>query len=279
MWFRKEILLVLMLAVLVGFTSCSDDDDELSPIVVPTGSFRLPDQPLDGEIVMVEDLSVSKDGWIVVRKDNGDNEPLMTEIISMPEYVKAGDYEEFSIRLKNKTELVEGERLWVNLHVDDGDMIFEYSASNLADVPVLTSSGSMVAHSFIVDLPDPTGSVLAEDQELEQNRKLNISAVVNSHPGWVVIYSDAAGAPDLNSRLSVPRYIEPDTYTDLKLDLEENTEIEGNELLWVVLHTDDGDKIFEFTPDEELDLPVLAEDDDIVKDSFRVELSVDDTTG
>lgn len=270
---------MLMLAVLVGFTSCSDDDDELPPVVVPTGSFSLPDQPLDGEIVMVEDLSVSKDGWIVVRKDNGDNEPLMTEIISMPEYVKAGDYEEFSIRLKNKTELVEGERLWVNLHVDDGDMIFEYSASNLADVPVLTSSGSMVAHSFIVDLPDPTGSVLAEDQELEQNRKLNISAVVNSHPGWVVIYSDAAGAPDLNSRLSVPRYIEPDTYTDLKLDLEENTEIEGNELLWVVLHTDDGDKIFEFTPDEELDLPVLAEDDDIVKDSFRVELSVDDTTG
>ncbi|SFN83886.1 DUF7282 domain-containing protein [Salegentibacter flavus] len=270
MLFRKEILLLIVLAVSVGFTSCSDDDDEVPRIDEPTGSFTLPDQPLDGEMVVVEDLSISKNGWIVVRRDNGSNEPIMTEIISMPEYVPAGDYLEFSIRLKNNIELVDGERLWVNLHADDGDKIFEYSISNQADLPILLSSGSLVAHFFIVDLPDPTGSVSADDQELEQNRKLNISSVVNSHSGWVVVYSDAEGAPNLNEILSVPRFIDPGTHTDLKVDLEDDVEIENNELLWVVLHTDDGDQVFEYNVDDDLDLPVLTENDEMVMDSFRL---------
>ncbi len=266
-----------MVAVMLGFTSCSDDDDELPRIEEPTGSFTLPDQPLDEEMVFVEDLSISKDGWIVVRRDNGDNEPLMTEIISMPEYVEAGDYDEVSIRLKNNTELVEGERLWVNLHVDDGDMVFEYSASNQSDTPVLNSSGSLVAHSFMVDMPDPTGSLSAEDQELDQNRKLNISSVVNSHPGWVVVYHDAEEGPDLNVRLSVPRHIEAGTHTDLKVDLEDDVDIQNNQLLWVVLHSDDGDKVFEYSASNQADVPVLTSSGSLVAHSFMVDMP--DPTG
>lgn len=271
MFFRKKFMLLIIITVVVGFTSCSNDDDEVVTIIEePTGSFTLPSQPLDAGMVIVEDLSMNKDGWIVVRRDNGSGEPIMSEIISIPEYVEAGDYDEFSVQLEESVDLTEGEKLWVNLHVDDGDQIFEYDGTPGKDMPVLLVSGNMVKSSFIVDLPDPTGSVSAEDQMMEQNRRLTINSVDNSHSGWVVVYSDAEGEPFLREKVSIPRYVEPGTHTDLDVELEESAEIDNNGLLWVVLHIDDGDQIFEYNGVNSIDEPVLDTSNEIVKDSFNV---------
>ncbi|MFO8146383.1 MAG: hypothetical protein R6U03_03230, partial [Gillisia sp.] len=264
-------MLLIIITAAVGFTSCSNDDDEVVPIIEePTGSFTLPSQPLDAGMVIVEDLSMNKDGWIVVRRDNGSGEPIMSEIISIPEYVEAGDYDEFSVQLEESVNLTEGEKLWVNLHVDDGDQIFEYDGTPGKDMPILLVSGNMVKSSFIVDLPDPTGSVSADDQMMEQNRRLTINSVDNTHSGWVVVYPDAEGEPLLSKKVSIPRYVSPGTHTDFEVELEENAEIKNNGLLWVVLHIDDGDQIFEYNGMNAIDEPVLDTSNEMVKDSFNV---------
>ncbi|WP_029038778.1 DUF7282 domain-containing protein [Salinimicrobium xinjiangense] len=161
----KKLMLFVLFAAITGFISCSSDDDNNAPIDDPNdnpqsaaiGSFTLSDIPLVGEEVFVENFTMPMDGWIVVRRDSGNNTPVMSEIISIPENVLAGNYTEYSINLEENLDLQQGERLWVNLHHDDGDQIFSYDGSSDADFPLGTfdpfAGYTMISQSFVVDLP------------------------------------------------------------------------------------------------------------------------------
>ena len=279
MWFSKKIMQLLLMTTLVaGFTACSNDDDEFNPIdeptEEPTGSFTLPEQPLVEGMVVVKKLTMSNDGWIVVRRDDGNEAPDLTEIISYPEYVDAGTYQEVFIELQENIDLLQGERLWVNLHNDNGDQEFTYDGNNDVDLPLyygdLMWGFYLITHSFLVDLPTPTGSINAEDQVLDHDRNLIISSVNNSHPGWIVVYPDHDGQPYLDEPISIPRYIVSGTHSDLQIELEDNIEIDNNQLFWVVLHTDDGDHIFEFLDDNSSDQPVLNSNNENVQVSLTI---------
>lgn len=160
----KKFMLLVLFAAVAGFTSCSDDDD--SPIDPPPvnqepvswGSFNLSEVPLHGEMVLVENLNMPKDGWIVVRRDNGNNGPMMTEIISIPELLAKGNHSEYMIQLEENLQLVKGERLWVNLHADDGDKEFSYDG-NEGDIPLgiydVFAGYQLISDSFMVNLQNP----------------------------------------------------------------------------------------------------------------------------
>lgn len=155
----KSFALFVFIAAIIGFSSCSNDDD--APIVDPgnpqgagMGSFSLPVSPLVGGTVLVENLIMPTDGWIVVRRDDGNNKPTMSEIISIPEKVVAGTYAEYVIDLEENSHLQQGEKLWVNLHDDDGDNMF-----NAADLPLGIfdpfSGYVLISDYFIVNLREP----------------------------------------------------------------------------------------------------------------------------
>ena len=157
-------MLLVLIAAIAGFTSCSSDDDSTpqddpTPGVVIAGSFTLASVPSNGEMVFVENFTMPKEGWIVVRRDNGHNAPMMSEIISIPESIAAGIYPENSIRLKENVHLKQGERLWVNLHADDGDHIFFFDGSSVGDMPLgifdVFAGFVLISDSFIVDLQNP----------------------------------------------------------------------------------------------------------------------------
>lgn len=160
---QKKFMLFVFLVAITGFTSCSSDDD-VAPIDDPIdnpqsamASFTLSSTPLVGKKVFVENFTMPSDGWIVVRRDNGSNQPVMSEVISIPENVLAGNYAEYSIDLEENVNLQQGERLWVNLHHDDGDHIFSYDSSSDADFPLGIfdpfAGYTLISHSFVVDLP------------------------------------------------------------------------------------------------------------------------------
>lgn len=281
----KKRFLLIILVVVAGLTSCStDDDDEIIPIddsddnptEQPVGSFTLPNQPLIESEIHVEDLVMPEDGWVVVRRDNGDDAPDLSEIISIPKYEAAGNYPEITIQLLENLKLEEGEKLWVNLHADNGDQVFSYNGSNDIDIPLgyfdVLRGFILIAHSFIVDLPNPTGTVLVEDQVLEQDGQLVIKTAENSNPGWLVIYTDRNGQPLLGERISVPLYIEPGSHSELEVELKDNIELDDNEVLWAVLHLDNGNQIFEFVDGDESapDKPITDDNDEIVKDAFMI---------
>jgi hypothetical protein len=160
---RKKFMLFVLIAAITGFTSCSSDDDAPiddphdNPQSVRMAGFTLQNIPLVGKQVFVENFTMPNDGWIVVRRDNGNNKPVMSEIISIPEIVLAGNHAEYSIDLEENLHLQQGERLWVNLHHDDGDHIFSYNSSSDADFPVGIfdpfAGYTLISHSFVVDLP------------------------------------------------------------------------------------------------------------------------------
>ena len=159
----KKIMLFVFIAAITGFTSCSSDDNDVNPIDDPIddptaelmGSFSLANVPLDGETVSVENLTMPSDGWVVVRRDDGNDRPVMSEIISIPENVLAGSYADHSVELEQNLSLQPGERLWVNLHADDGDQVFSYNGSS-GDMPLGVydpfSGYTLISKSFIVDL-------------------------------------------------------------------------------------------------------------------------------
>lgn len=163
----KKLKLFAFIAVIAGFTSCSSDDNDVNsvddPINDPTakemGSFNLANVPLDGKMISVENFTMPSDGWIVVRRDDGHKRPMMSEIISIPKNVLAGRYPQYAIELEGgNLSLQPGERLWVNLHADDGDQIFSYNG-NSGDMPLGIfdpfSGFTLISQSFIVDLPSP----------------------------------------------------------------------------------------------------------------------------
>ncbi|MDX1778364.1 MAG: hypothetical protein R3339_05755 [Thermodesulfobacteriota bacterium] len=158
----KKFVLFVWVAAIIGISSCSSDDDVApiddpieNPQAVTMGSFTLPAVPLIGETVMVENFNMPKDGWIVVRKDDGHNRPMMSEIISIPVNVLAGSYAEYFIDLEEDLHLQHGERLWVNLHADDGDQIFSYNGSD-RDMAMQAfdpfGGYTLISDSFVVDL-------------------------------------------------------------------------------------------------------------------------------
>lgn len=279
MLLTKKMMLLVMTALLAGFTSCSkDDDDEIDPINDPIddpnpieiASFNLPDQPLSEGEISVANLKMFEDGWLVARRDDGDEAPDFSEIISIPEYVEAGDYSEYVFDLQEDVDLKQGEKLWVNLHEDNGDKVFSYNDSSDVDKPLgyfdLSWGYILIAHSFIVDLPQPTGSVFVEDQVIDQERTIMIDSVNNSHPAWLVIYQDENGEPLMSQKLSIPQYVAAGDHTNIQASLEVNADITSNELMWIVLHVDDGDKIFE----KNIDAPLIDASNEIVSDSFSI---------
>ena len=162
----KKFMFLVLFAALVSFSSCSSSDDGVTstddpiddPTAVQMGHFTLSNTPLVGNMVFVENFTIPGDGWIVVRRDDGHNSPMMSEIISIPEFVLAGSYTEYSIQLEGGLDLHHGEKLWVNLHADDGDQVFSYTGSNDADMPlgIFNAFGgyTLIANSFVVDLND-----------------------------------------------------------------------------------------------------------------------------
>lgn len=142
----------MLLAMVVTFSACKDDDDNGPIIEDPTGSLIVEDQFVaeTNNMIVLEQVTLSQDGWVVVRRDNGSNAPLMTgEIISEPEFLEAGTHTDVTLELQEGEELAVDEQVWVILHADTGEEgVFEFEGEDTPDQPILDSSGNIVMASL-----------------------------------------------------------------------------------------------------------------------------------
>ncbi len=121
---------------------------------------------------------------------------------------------------------------------------------------------------------DPTGSLMVEDQMLENNM-LTISNVTMSEPGWVVIHRDnGSGGPMVPEIISIPKMVEAGDAMDVMVELQDGEEVANGETLWAMLHTDDGViGTYEFNGTNGLDSPIMDANDNIVTTSFEVSVA------
>ena len=118
---------------------------------------------------------------------------------------------------------------------------------------------------------EPTGSLMVEDQMLENNM-LAISNVSMSDDGWVVIHRNTEnGGPMVPEIISVPKMVEAGDLENIMVELKDGVEIEDGETLWAMLHTDDGATAeYEFNGTNGLDAPIKDASGNIVTKSFEV---------
>ncbi|HET8887000.1 MAG TPA: hypothetical protein VFM70_11690 [Salinimicrobium sp.] len=257
---RNSWYLLLLCISFLSFTACSDDDDDnVNDDDDLTGSFMAMDQMvMDGTIVIGE-INMSHDGWVVIHRDNGNGGPMVPGIISVPVQVSEGMSSDVMISFEDGVEIEDGEMLWVMLHTDTGNIgEYEFDGSNGLDNPIMDENGNMVTSSITVQTGlVPTGMFTVNDQAV-MNNMLMVSSITMNQDGWVVVHADNGDMPQLPGIISEPFYLEAGTTENVEIMFEESASVNSGDQVWVMLHTDTGiTGEYEFDGTNGLDGPIL----------------------
>lgn len=136
-----------LLSMTLAFTACDDDTGGDPVMEEPTGSLNVGDQFIaeTNNRVVVEQVTLSQDGWVVIHRGNGSNSPVVPDIISEPEFLEAGTHTDVMVEIKEGEEVATDEQLWVMLHTDTGqEEVYEFAGGDTPDQPITDSNGNMV---------------------------------------------------------------------------------------------------------------------------------------
>ncbi|MDC6350446.1 hypothetical protein PP178_02705 [Zeaxanthinibacter sp. PT1] len=224
-----------------------------------TGSFTAEDQDIEDNTLIVSEVTVDQDSWVVVHADNGEDGPVVPEIISEPVFLEAGTYNDVEVSLNNSANIKENDKLWIMLHSDSGvSGEYEFDGENGLDLPIEDAEGNVVTSSITALTVEAVASFEAADQVISQNTVIVSSATFNQD-GWIVIHKDnGMGGPVVPEIVSEPKYGEAGTATDVEVQLDDDYSFTDGETLWVMLHTDNGvEAVYEFDGNNGLDTPIL----------------------
>lgn len=233
----KELnLKVLMKRALLGiaassllFTACNtEEDEEMMEPEMATGMLTVSDQTISQNTIVVSNVNLDQNGWLVVHASEEDA-PVVPEIISEPVLVEAGDNSDIEIPIIDFENLSEDANVWVMLHTDDGELgVYEFDGANGLDAPLTTEEGEIVMTEIEISAP----SVTVNNQVVNENM-VTIEEVNAAVDGWIVIHEDDGdGNP---GPVIGQTFVEAGTNSDVMIDLGSAT-FSGGEMLFPMLH-------------------------------------------
>lgn len=263
---KKNYLLLLFVGLLTfSFISCDEDDDDMDEVL--TGSISVEDQAVENNMVTIQNVDISQDGWVVIHRDNGSGAPMVPDIISVPKQVSAGESSDVMVELEEGVELQDGETLWAMLHTDDGQIgVYEFDGSSGIDAPITDMSGVIAMDSFEVSVmaAEPTGSLTVTDQALVDNT-ITVESITLDQDGWVVVHADDNGSPMVPDIISDPVYLTAGTHDNVEITFNEDANVMAGDTVWVMLHTDTGEsQVYEFDGESGIDPPITDENGVVV---------------
>ena len=232
---KRQNLKALMRSTLVGiaassliFTACNNEDDEMIEPEMPTGMLTVSDQSISQNTIIVSNVNLDQDGWIVVHASEQGG-PVVPDIISEPVLVEAGESSEIEVTLNDFSSLSDGASVWVMLHTDDGEAgTYEFDGSNGLDAPITTEEGEIVMSEITLSAP----SVTVSNQVVNENMVImdEVNAAVD---GWIVIHEDdGEGNP---GPVIGQTFVEAGSNSNVMIDLGDAT-FSGGEMLFPMLH-------------------------------------------
>lgn len=236
--------------------SCSDDDDgDVIEPVGPTGSITITDdaQTLTDNTILVNEVTISTDGWLVARKVNADQS---FSAVLADTLLQEGTSTNLEIQLDNMNDqnvtLEDGDVIVFVLHQDDGDGQFEYvDESSTADQTIKNAAGSAVTETVVVSQP----SVTIEDQSVV-NGQIIVQNVSITEPAWVVVYNDAGGTIDETDIIG-RTLVSPDSPDNVVVDLDDDFTPTAGQNIYTRIHFDDpADETWTFEDDNTQDVPM-----------------------
>ncbi|MFH6984161.1 DUF7282 domain-containing protein [Marinoscillum luteum] len=223
---------LLFLAGAFLFAGCGDDDTtDMEPEEqMPSGMLTVSSQTISQNTIRVSNVNFDSKGWVVVHASNEDGTPVVPGIISQPLLVEAGSQNDLELTLTEVDDLMDGDKLWVMLHTDDGiEGTYEFDGANGFDGPIL-SNGSIVMTDITVSAPDITAS----NQVVNENW-VTIGEVKAAVDGWLVIHADnGSGAP---GPVLGQTMVSAGINSDVAIDLGDAV-FAGGEMLFPMLHVE-----------------------------------------
>ena len=228
---RLKYFAAVLIGVAFTFSACKKDNtDSMS---MPTGSFMASDQTISQNMIVVSQIKMSDDGWVVVHADNGNNGPMVPGIISEPVMVKAGTNTNVKIPIDTNAMLSDGEKVWIMLHTDDGTIgKYEFDGKSGLDGPIM-ENGNIVTSPIRIMSP----SISIKNQPVTNNT-ITIDTVVAAVDGWLVVHND-----DGTGNITLPGIIgktmvHKGVNTNVVVHLDASNTYKSGQKLFPMLHID-----------------------------------------
>jgi len=223
---------LLFLAGAFLFAGCGDDDTtDMEPEEqMPSGMLTVSSQTISQNTIRVSNVNFDSKGWVVVHASNEDGTPVVPGIISEPLLVEAGSQNDLELTLTEVDDLMDGDKLWVMLHTDNGiEGTYEFDGANGFDGPIL-SDGNIVMTDITVSAP----GITASNQVVNENW-VTIGEVKAAVDGWLVIHADnGSGAP---GPVLGQTMVSAGINSDVAIDLGDAV-FAGGEMLFPMLHVE-----------------------------------------
>jgi hypothetical protein len=265
--FNKKILSITLMATALIFSACEDDDDDE---VTPTSTtnpnnnpqvqmIEITDQSVDMNTIVISEVYLDTPGWAVIHADDGSNGPVTPGIISVPKMVTAGSTNDVELTFASTANISTGDKVWVMMHTDDGDGVYEFDGSSGVDNPI-TVDGNVLMEQISINQDE---SISISNQTTSRNT-INVSNLTVDQESWVVVHRDNGNnGPVVPEIISEPTLVSASSTNDVKVEITES--ISDGDKVWVMVHVDDGDGSYEFDTDQTVDVPVTVEGDILMK--------------
>lgn len=237
---KKLMLYVGVIFLVMGFTSCSDDDD--GDVIVnpePTGTITVDD---DGQVIsqntlIVDQVTANTDVWLVARHTDASGEIIARELLTEDINTNV----ELSLE---GTTLNDGDTVFLMLYTDDGfgigDGQFEEGTD---DMPISGATETVVVSSPDFSISDATVT----------NNSIIFDNVTVADTGWIVVYN---GNPN-DATSEIVGFTQVTGSTD-NVTVEFNENYTEGDPLFARLHVEDqDDDIFTFIDDQTTDVPEI----------------------
>lgn len=237
----KSISLFAFAAILVfGLSSCDkDDEDDMEEEMTeqseePTGSFTASDQMTSQNKVVVESITMSDAGWVVIHAENNNGGPQVPNIISEAKYVEAGTSQDVEIALNQTADFDSGDNMWIMLHTDTGvEGAYEFDGNNGEDGPIVDSNGNVITSPITIT----STSIDVEDQSVDGNT-ITIDQVNAAVDGWIVVHNEMGGEIELPGIVGKTA-VQAGVNNNVVIELDDEVTYTAGQSLYPMLHIDE----------------------------------------
>ncbi|MDT0650681.1 DUF7282 domain-containing protein [Autumnicola edwardsiae] len=244
--FEKYAKYFFAFTLFVGLASCDDDDDLNDTELFPdaTGTISASDQTLSGNTLILEDVTVGQDTWVVVT--NSDDQQMAAE----PYLIEDDEDGEVRIELNedaNLTGNAEGDDFDVSLYADNPNEGTMGMYDEGIDDPVRDNMDMEVTQTVNTTAP----GILGDDDQMVTDEGDVAFNNVNTGPtgGYVGLYgTNEDGTPNYDEMIGMSDYIQPGEQTNVTARFNEGYNYTTGETYYPRLYLDDpADQQFTYT--------------------------------
>lgn len=247
--FTKYLMYFVLSFFAVGLTSCSNDDDvdDVTPDNNFTGTITASDQTLSGNTLIIEDVTVGQDSWVIVR--NADDQTMAAD----PYLIRDNEDGEVRIELNDSANLtgnVDGDDFIVSLYSDNPNQGTMGTYDEGVDQPIRDANNADVTQTVNTTAP----SLMADDDQMvsETGDVTFTNVNTGSTGGWIALYGENEdGTINEDEMIGVSEYIAAGPNENVTARFNEGYQYQEGQNIYPRLFVDDpNDMEFTYTSSE-----------------------------